>query len=248
MRQYTLLSLILVLAVGLGGCLSPLPPAGGSDGPPVGGAKASLTGTVQDAFSGLKLWSGQVTLTRAGSPGRSTTLKGGVFELKDLAPGTYTLTINALFYKQLQKQVVITGGNVSVSEQLTPIFSREELDLLARLVHAESKGERYEGQVAVAATVLNRVKHPDYPNTLQGVIYQVVVSGGRRYYQYEPVLNGTIHAPASQTAKDAVADALAGWDPSLGATGFFAPAKVGKGSWVWSRTPTVTIGNHRFFN
>jgi N-acetylmuramoyl-L-alanine amidase len=75
----------------------------------------------------------------------------------------------------------------------------------------------------------------------------VTVSGGKRYYQYEPVLNGTIHKPASQTAKDAVADALAGWDPSGGATGFFAPAKVAKGSWVWTRTPTVTIGNHRFF-
>lgn len=173
--------------------------------------------------------------------------QGGVFEFQNLAPGTYTLTINALHYKQLQKQVVVTGANITISEKLTPIFSAAELDLLARLVHAEAKGESYEGQVAVAATVLNRLVHPDYPNSLEGVIYQVIVSGGRRYYQYEPVLNGAIKSPASQTAKDAVADALAGWDPSRGATGFFAPAKVGSGSWVWTRTPTVTIGNHRFF-
>ena len=95
--------------------------------------------------------------------------------------------------------------------------------------------------------MLNRVAHPDYPNTLSGVINQVVVSGGKKYYQYEPVLNGSIKTPADTNAKNAVADALAGWDPSLKATGFFAPAKVGTSSWVWSRTPTVTIGNHRFF-
>lgn len=245
MRQYSLLSIILLLAVSLGGCLSSGPPTGNPGGSPIGG-QASLTGTVQDARSGLKLWSGQVTLTRPGSSGYSTALSDGHFEFSNVAPGTYTLTINALFYKQLQKQVVISG-NVSISEKLTTIFTGDELDLLARLVHAEAKGESYEGQVAVAASVLNRLRHPDYPNTLHGVIYQVVYSGGKRYYQYEPVLNGTIDKPASQTAKDAVADALAGWDPSKGATGFFAPAKVGRSSWVWSRPATVTIGNHRFF-
>lgn len=245
MRPYSLLSIILLLTVSFGGCLTPLPPSEQPNPSPSG--KATLVGTAQDANSGLKLWSGQVTLTRAGSPGYSTSLQGGVFELKNVAPGTYTLTIQAMFYKQLQKQVVIAGGTVSVSENLTPIFTPEELDLLARLVHAEAKGESYEGQVAVAATVLNRIAHPDYPNTMKGVIYQVVVSGGKRYYQYEPVLNGTINAQASQTARDAVNDALAGWDPSLGATGFFAPAKVGRSSWVWSRPATVTIGNHRFF-
>lgn len=246
MRHYTLLSIIILLAVSLGGCLSSLPPSC-DPSPPPGSAKASLTGTVSDALSGLKLWSGQVTLTRPGSPGYSTTISGGAFQFTGVATGTYTLTIKALFYKQLQQEVAVTGGDFTISVDLKPIFSAQELDLLARLVHAEAKGESYEGQVAVAATVLNRVAHPDYPNTLSGVISQVTVSGGKRYYQYEPVLNGTIHKPASQTAKDAVADALAGWDPSGGATGFFAPAKVAKGSWVWTRTPTVTIGNHRFF-
>lgn len=212
-----------------------------------GSGKGSLTGLVNDAKSGLALWSGQVTLTRSGSAGYSTSIKSGSFEFKGVAPGTYTLTINSLFHKPVHKQVAITTGNISISAELTPIFSDSELDLLARLVHAEAKGESYVGQVAVAASVLNRLVHPDYPNTLSGVINQVIVSNGRRYYQYEPVLNGSIKTPASQTAKDAVADAIAGWDPSQGATGFFAPAKVGSGSWVWTRTPTVAIGNHRFF-
>ena len=247
MRHYSLLLIILLLAVTLGGCLTTLPPSSTPGETPTGGVKGSLTGIVHDAYSGLKLWSGKVTLTRSGSPGYSTSISGGAFEFQGVVPGTYTLTINALHHKQLQKQVVVTSSGSTITETLTPIFSTSELDLLARLVHAEAKGESYQGQVAVAASVLNRVVHPDYPNTLRGVVNQVIVSGGRSYYQYEPVLNGTIHIAASQTAKDAVADALAGWDPSLGATGFFAPAKVGRSSWVWSRTPTVTIGNHRFF-
>lgn len=236
------------MSITLGGCLSTLPPSTNPGSTPSENQqKASLTGLVKDANSGLALWSGQATLTRSGGAGYSTTIKEGAFQFQNIAPGTYTLTINTKFYKPLQKQVTITGSNISISEGLTPIFSASELDLLARLVHAEAKGESYKGQVAVAASVLNRLVHPDYPNTLSEVINQVVVSGGKRYYQYEPVLNGSIHTPASQTAKDAVSDALAGWDPSLNATGFFAPAKVGSSSWVWSRTATVTIGNHRFF-
>lgn len=248
MRNYLLFIGIILISLTLGGCVSTLPPSTDPGTTPPGNQqKASVTGLVQDANSGLALWSGQVTLTRSGSTGYSTSVKSGAFEFKNVTPGTYTLTINTQFYKPLQRKVTVGGSNISISESLTPIFSASELDLLARLVHAEAKGESYKGQVAVAASVLNRVVHPDYPNTLSGVINQVVVSGGRRYYQYEPVLNGSINTPASQAAKDAVSDALAGWDPSLNATGFFAPAKVGASSWVWSRTPTVTIGNHRFF-
>ena len=46
------------------------------------------------------------------------------------------------------------------------------LDLLARLISAEARGEPYEGQVAVGAVVLNRVEHPSFPNSISGVIYQ----------------------------------------------------------------------------
>lgn len=249
MRNNLLLLSILTLALLLGGCLKQVPPSPSPDLTPPGNPQkntVTVTGLVQDANSGLALWSGQATLTGGGT-GFKTYIRSGAFEFSNIAPGTYTLTIEKVFYKPLQKQIVVTGTNISVTEKLTPIFSTNELDLFARLVHAEAKGETYRGQVAVAASVLNRLLHPDYPSTLSGVINQVVVSGGRRLYQYEPVLNGAIKSPASQTAKDAVSDALAGWDPSQNATGFFAPAKVGSRSWVWNRTPTVTIGNHRFF-
>ena len=122
-------------------------------------------------------------------------------------------------------------------------YSASDLDLLARLVEAEAAGEPYEGLVAVAATVLNRLRDSRYPNTIQGVVYQVVDG---RYYQYSPVLDGRINRPASQTSRDAVEDALHGWDPSLGANGFYNPAKT-TNQWVRSHPVTTTIGNHVFF-
>ncbi len=236
MRNYFFLTFFLLTSLILSGCFSPLPH------PPTNGQTGTLTGTVQDSVSGLPLWQGTAILA-----GQSVPIANGSFQFKNLPTGTHTLVINTRFHKPWQKQVVISGSEAALTASLTPIFSASELDLFARLVHAEAKGESYEGQVAVAATVLNRLLHPDYPNTLTGVINHVVVNGGKRYYQYEPVLNGSIKTAAGQTAINAVADALAGWDPSHKATGFFAPSKVSANSWVWSRATTVTIGNHRFF-
>jgi len=121
-------------------------------------------------------------------------------------------------------------------------FSAAELDLFARLVHAEAAGESFEGQVAVAASVLNRVDSPRYPNTLTAVIFQIE-SG---FYQYSPVLDGRINLPANDIARRAVQEAISGRDPSLGATGFYNPAKTSN-QWVRQQPVTVVIGNHVFF-
>lgn len=115
--------------------------------------------------------------------------------------------------------------------------SSSELDLLARLVHSESEGEVYEGKVAVAAVVLNRMESHQFPSTASGVIYD---SG-----QFEPVMNGTIYQPADASAHRAVQDALSGWDPSWGALYFFNPAKTSN-VFMWSRPVIRVIGNHRF--
>ena len=120
--------------------------------------------------------------------------------------------------------------------------STAEFDLLARLVQAESGGEPYVGQVAVAAAVLNRVDSPRFPNTITAVIYQVT----NGYYQYSPVLDGRINLPASDSARRATAEAISGADPSLGATGFYNPRKT-TNQWVRSQPVTTTIGNHVFF-
>lgn len=112
-----------------------------------------------------------------------------------------------------------------------------EEDLLARLISAEAGGESYTGQVAVGAVVLNRVRSNIFPNTIYGVTYE--------RWQFEPVMNGWINNPASDSAKKAARDALNGWDPTGGALYFFNWRTVSN-SFLWSLPYKVTIGNHRF--
>ena len=115
--------------------------------------------------------------------------------------------------------------------------STSDLNLLARLVYAEARGESYTGQVAVAAVVLNRVKNSSFPNSVSGVIYQ---KGA-----FSVVNDGQINLTPNQTAINAAQDAINGWDPTYGAIYYFNP-KTATNSWIWSRQVTVTIGNHRF--
>lgn len=115
--------------------------------------------------------------------------------------------------------------------------SSSDLNLLARLVYAEARGEPYTGQVAVAAVVLNRVKNSSFPNTIAGVIYQ---SGA-----FSVVADGQINLTPNSTAKKAAQDAINGWDPTYGSIYYFNP-NTATSSWIWSRPVTVVIGNHRF--
>ena len=112
-----------------------------------------------------------------------------------------------------------------------------ELALLARLISAEARGEPYAGQVAVGAVVLNRIKHPSFPNTLSGVIYQ---SGA-----FTCITDGQFNQPVAESAYRAARDALNGVDPSGGAIYYFNPSTA-TSSWIWSRPLITVIGKHRF--
>ena len=115
--------------------------------------------------------------------------------------------------------------------------SKGDLDLLARLISAEARGEPYEGQVAVGAVVLNRVDHPSFPNSISGVIYQQDA--------FTCLYDGQINEPVAESAYRAAQDALNGWDPSYGAIYYFNPVTA-TSAWIWSRPLIVTIGRHRF--
>lgn len=134
--------------------------------------------------------------------------------------------------KTLQAMGIYNSSSSSSSSS-----NSNNLNLLARLVYGESRGEPYTGQVAVAAVVLNRVKSSSFPNTISGVIYQ---SGA-----FDVVRDGQINLTPNSTAIKAAQDALNGWDPSYGAVYYFNPATA-TNKWIWSRPMTVTIGNHRF--
>ncbi|MDE3839182.1 peptidoglycan-binding protein [Bacillus methanolicus] len=129
------------------------------------------------------------------------------------------------------------GERLVIPESITPY----EKDLLARLVHAEAKGEPYAGKVTVATVVLNRVDHPDFPNTIRDVIYEV--SGGS--YAFTPVQNGTINEPADAESFRAVNEALDFRELGNGSVYFYNPDKI-TSLWVLSRNVMLTIGNHVF--
>lgn len=115
----------------------------------------------------------------------------------------------------------------------------DDVNMLARAIHAESKGEPYEGQVAVGAVILNRVRSADFPNTIAGVVYQPCA--------FEPVKRGTINEQPGDSAFRAARDALNGWDPTGGALYFWNPATA-TSRWIWTRTITLRIGRHVFGN
>lgn len=114
-----------------------------------------------------------------------------------------------------------------------------DVQLLARAINGEARGEPYEGQVAVGAVILNRVEHSSFPNTIAGVIYQ---SGA-----FTAVADGQINVPIdeSSTVVKAARDALNGWDPTDGAIYYFNPATA-TNKWIWSRPVIKTIGKHKF--
>lgn len=125
------------------------------------------------------------------------------------------------------------GISVSASSQ----GASGDVDLLARLISAEARGEPYTGQVAVGAVVLNRVESPAFPNTMSGVIYQ---SGA-----FTCLSDGQFWGEVTDSSYKAARDALNGWDPSGGALYYFNP-DTATSSWIWSRPILSVIGKHYF--
>ncbi len=117
--------------------------------------------------------------------------------------------------------------------------SSSDIQLLARAINGEARGEPYEGQVAIGAVILNRVKDSRFPNTIAGVIYQ---SGA-----FTAVSDGQINQAMEDetTVMKAARDAMNGWDPTDGAVYYFNPATA-TNKWIWSRPLIKTIGKHRF--
>lgn len=159
-----------------------------------------------------------------------------------------TQTLNAVKYFQRKNGLTVDGiagpatlaamGITSSSSSSSSSSSyNSNLNLLAKVIYGEARGEPYTGQVAVGAVVMNRVKSSSFPNTLSGVVYQ---SGA-----FDAVRDGQINLTPDSTARKAAQDALNGWDPSYGAIYYFNPSTA-TNKWIWSRPMTVTIGRHRF--
>jgi N-acetylmuramoyl-L-alanine amidase len=116
-------------------------------------------------------------------------------------------------------------------------YSQNDIQLMARAVYGEARGESYTGQVAIAAVILNRVQSASFPNTIAGVIYEPGA--------FTAVADGQINLTPNETAKKAVIDAINGWDPTGNALYYFNPATA-TSKWIWSRPQIKQIGKHIF--
>lgn len=116
-------------------------------------------------------------------------------------------------------------------------YTSSDLYLMAKAIYAEGRGESYTGQVAIGAVIMNRVKSPNFPNTIAGVIYQ---KGA-----FTAVDDGQINLEPNQTAYDAAKDALNGWDPTYGCLYYYNPA-VATSAWIFNRQTVTVIGKHVF--
>lgn len=115
--------------------------------------------------------------------------------------------------------------------------NRNELDLLARIIYGEARGEPYKGQVAVGAVVMNRLADSGFPNTVKGVIEQPRA--------FTAVDDGQYYLTPDTTAYRAALEAVRGYDPSGGALYYFNPVTA-TSSWIWSRKQIGKIGRHIF--
>lgn len=151
--------------------------------------------------------------------------------------------------KKFQRDNYLTADGIAGSKTLSKLginvvggsstggSTNSDLYLLAKCIYAEARGEPYIGKVAVGAVILNRVKSPDFPNTIAGVIYQPGA--------FTAVSDGQINLSPDSEATRAAQDAMNGWDPSYGSIFYYNPAKA-TSSWIYSRKVIVTIGKHVF--
>lgn len=164
------------------------------------------------------------------------------------------VSVRAVMAANSLKTTKIHAGNrlfiPARSVRAIPVFSKgnliqrstdEDLALLARLIHAEARGENYRGKVAVGAVIMNRITSGKFPDSIREVIYQKI----KGVYQFTPVKDGNINREPGEEAYRAAREALRGSDPTGGALFFYNPV-TSSDRWIRTLPVTTTIGNHVF--
>ncbi|MBR4866538.1 MAG: spore cortex-lytic enzyme [Clostridia bacterium] len=158
-------------------------------------------------------------------------------------------TYNAVRYFQCKnglKQDGIVGKATAAAMGITLSSSsssggssyQNNIELLARMIAAEGRGEPYRGQVAIGAVIMNRIEHPSFPNTLSGVLFQKNA--------FSAVDDGQFNStPITDSARRAAVEAYNGSDPTDGCVYYYNPAKT-TNKWMLSLPVYTTIGAHRF--
>ena len=189
------------------------------------------------------------TLSKVGS--RGAEVRAIQQKLKER--GLYTIAVDGIYGSktkeavmkfQKQQKIAVDGiagpvtlRKLGISIGSRPAATNANVNLLARIISAEARGESYTGQVAVGAVILNRIEHPSFPDTLSGVIYEPGA--------FTAGTDGQFNKPVADSCYQAARDALNGWDPSGGAIYYYNPDKT-TNSWIRSRPVIKRIGKHVF--
>ncbi len=189
--------------------------------------KQGASGTVvREIQTRLQKW-GYYTGKVDGMYGPKTTAAMKLFQRKN------GLTVDGVAGARTMQALGLPAGQGGAQQS-----GREaDLELLARVISAEARGEPYNGQVAVGAVILNRIKHPSFPNTLAGVVYQPGA--------FTCMVDGQFNKPVAASSRNAARDAMNGVDTSGGAIYYFNPVTA-TSKWIWSRPLIKVIGRHRF--
>ena len=230
MKKITKLTLVMILSIISVACIGATIPSMSYQ--PVYAAvyqQGSTGSTVKTIQRKLKNW-GYYNGSVDGIFGSKTKQAVRYFQQKN------GLKVDGIVGNNTLKALGMPTGSSSSSSQ-TSGYSEADINLLARLIYGEARGESYVGQVAVGAVVMNRIKSSSFPNTMSGVIYQ--------RYAFTAVDDGQINLAPNATARKAALDAINGWDPSYGALYYYNPATA-TSAWIFTRKTTVTIGRHVF--
>lgn len=193
-------------------------------------SKRGSTGTeVRNIQKKLKGW-GYYTGSVDGIYGKLTEEAVRYFQRKN------NLTVDGIAGKNTLSAMGISSSSGS-SSSASSGTSSNDLNLLARAVYGEARGEPYAGQVAVAAVILNRVRDSRFPKTVAGVVYQAGA--------FDVVADGQINLSPNSTAYQAARDAMNGWDPTYGCLYYYNP-KTATNKWIRSLPISTTIGSHVF--
>lgn len=145
--------------------------------------------------------------------------------------------VNVESQKQPSKGTSTGTTQKPTAQNMPNGFSQNDIQLMANAVYGEARGEPYTGQVAVAAVILNRVNSASFPNTVSGVIFEPGA--------FTAVADGQIWLTPNERAREAVIDAINGWDPTGSALYYFNP-DTATSAWIWTRPQIKRIGKHIF--
>ena len=154
----------------------------------------------------------------------------------------FDVSLNKLkFWNNINSNYIYVGQKLKIKQSVSQVaaqnLSTKDLNLLTRAVYSEARGENLEGQVAVAAVILNRIEDERFPDTIKGVVFQP--------WAFTAVHDGQFWLTPNNDAQKAVKLALQGWDPTAGATFYYNPAKV-TSHWIYTRPIITKIGRHYF--